>query len=276
MKSIIARQPNTSKQRVNFKHIAIASLLALLPFTVNATAKSVEDSPNWLTIRDSLFPDTAIAQDALITLETPVRAQDAAIVPLSIKVNVQQDDPNPIEKIFLVVDNNPSPIVGIFDMTPNSGIANLSTRVRVNAYSPVRVIARTADGSLHMAANFVKASGGCSAPAGADDMLARQRMGKMKLKDLGQDGSRALQLLISHPNYSGLQMDQLTRHWIPSDYVSDVNITLEGEPVLRFNGGISISENPTFTFHVDKGKKGKLKADVKDSTGRSFSSEWDI
>ncbi|MBE1276408.1 quinoprotein dehydrogenase-associated SoxYZ-like carrier [Enterovibrio baiacu] len=276
MKSIIKRLSNPSKERLTFKYAVIVGLLALQPFTVNATAKSVEDSPNWLTIRDSLFPDTPISEDTLITLETPSRAQDAAIVPLSVKVNVLQDDPNPIETIFLVVDNNPSPIVGTFDMTPNNGIANLSTRVRVNAYSPVRVIARTADGSLHMAANFVKASGGCSAPAGADDMLARQRMGKMKLKELGQGDSRALQLLISHPNYSGLQMDQLTRHWIPSDYVSDVNITLEGEPVLRFNGGISISENPTFTFHVDKGKSGKLKADVKDSTGRSFSSEWDI
>ena len=109
MKSIIERLPNALKERLSFKYIAIACLLILLPLTVNATANSVEDSPNWITIRDRLFPDTPIAEDTLITLETPVRAQDAAIVPLSVKVNVPQNGPNPIEKIFLVVDNNPSP-----------------------------------------------------------------------------------------------------------------------------------------------------------------------
>ncbi len=77
----------------------------------------------------------------------------------------------------------------------------------------------------------------------------------MKLKQREDGEDNALQLLISHPNYSGLQIDQLTRHWIPSDYVSDINITLDGEPVMSFNGGISISENPAFTFHMDKDKK---------------------
>ncbi|KXF80268.1 quinoprotein dehydrogenase-associated SoxYZ-like carrier [Enterovibrio coralii] len=257
---------------------AIAMLSALL-FVLPVTTHAQDDleSANWPLIRDSLFPNQGdLIEDDVVTLISPKRAIDAAIVPLDIKVNVKQDDPNPVEKIYLIVDNNPSPIVGTFDLTPNSGIANISTRVRINAYSPVRAIAQTADGKLHITSNFVKASGGCSAPAGADDVLARQRMGRMKLKDLGSDDTRQLQLLISHPNYSGLQIDQLTRHWIPSDYVSDVNITLEGEPVMSFNGGISISENPTFTFHVDKDKQGKLKADVKDSTGREFSSEWDI
>ncbi|OEE60511.1 quinoprotein dehydrogenase-associated SoxYZ-like carrier [Enterovibrio norvegicus FF-454] len=255
--------------------LLLSAVLALLPML--SFAQSEQESMNWPLIRDSLFPGSPeIIEDDVVTLISPVRALDAALVPLEIKVNVRQDDPNPIETIHLIVDNNPSPIVGTFDMSPNNGVANISTRVRVNAYSPVRVIAKTADGKLHMASNFVKASGGCSAPAGADDLLARQRMGKMKLKDLGNTDTRMLQLLISHPNYSGLQIDQVTRHWIPSDYVSDVQITLEGEPVMQFNGGISISENPTFTFHVDAEKRGKLKADVKDSAGREFSSEWDI
>lgn len=256
--------------------LLLSALLTALP--LQSFAESETDSATWPLIRDSLFPGSPdiVEGEEIVSLSAPKRAIDAALVPLEVKVNVRQDDTNPIERIHLIVDNNPSPIVGSFDMSPNNGVANIATRVRVNAYSPVRVIAQTADGKLHMHSKFVKASGGCSAPAGADDLLARQRMGKMKLKDLAGDDSRMMQLLISHPNYSGLQIDQLTRHWIPSDYVSDVNITLEGEPVMRFNGGISISENPTFTFHLDKGKSGKLKADVKDSTGREFSSEWDI
>lgn len=256
--------------------LLLSALLTALSLPSHAQPET--ESAAWPVIRDSLFPGAPEITEGehVVTLSAPRRAVDAALVPLGVTVHVRQNAPNPIARLYLIVDNNPSPIVGRFDMSPNNGIANIATRVRVNAYSPVRVIAQTADGKLHMHSQFVKASGGCSAPAGADDTLARQRMGRMKLNDLPGDDSRMLQLLISHPNYSGLQIDQLTRHWIPSDYVSDVNITLEGEPVMRFNGGISISENPTFTFHLDKGKSGKLKADVKDSTGRVFSKEWDI
>lgn len=261
---------------MKLKTFILSGLLATMPAA--ALADSSTDSANWPLIRDSLFPGSPeiVESDDVVTLEAPTRALDAALVPIAVKVKERQDAPNPIEKIYLIIDNNPSPIVGTFDMTPNIGIADLSTRVRINAYSPVRVIAQTQDGKLHMNSRFVKASGGCSAPAGADDILARQRMGQMKLKQREDGEDNALQLLISHPNYSGLQIDQLTRHWIPSDYVSDINITLDGEPVMSFNGGISISENPAFTFHMDKDKSGTLKADVKDSTGREFSSQWDI
>ena len=44
-------------------------------------------------------------------------------------------------------------------------MTHLATRVRVNDYSYLRVIAETQSGELHMAQTFVKASGGCSAPA---------------------------------------------------------------------------------------------------------------
>lgn len=261
---------------MNIITLLLSVLLAVLPLAGYAQADT--ESAIWPQIRDSLFPDSPeiMESEDIVSLTAPKRAIDAALVPLNITVHVRQDDPNPIERIHLIVDNNPSPIVGSFDMSPNNGIADIATRIRVNAYSPVRVIAQTADGKLHMHSRFVKASGGCSAPAGADDTLARQRMGQMKLKQMPGEDSRMLQLLISHPNYSGLQIDQLTRYWIPSDYVSDVAITLEGEPVMRFRGGISVSENPAFTFHLKKGKHGTLRADVKDSTGRAFSSEWDI
>ena len=256
--------------------LLLSALLTALP--LQSFAEPETESANWPLIRDSLFPGSPdiVESEEIVSLTAPKRAIDAALVPLEVRVNVRQGDTNPIERIHLIVDNNPSPIVGSFDMSPNNGIANIATRVRVNAYSPVRVIAQTADGKLHMHSKFVKASGVAQPLQVLMTCWRRQRMGRMKLKDLAGENSRMMQLLISHPNYSGLQIDQLTRHWIPSDYVSDVNITLEGEPVMRFNGGISISENPTFTFHLDKGKTGKLKADVKDSTGREFSSEWDI
>ncbi|WP_434362244.1 quinoprotein dehydrogenase-associated SoxYZ-like carrier [Parasalinivibrio latis] len=259
-------------------HPLAVLLLFLLPAGITTAASpSAEKSVNWPGIKNMLFPmDPEIIEDNLITLVTPPRAEDAALVPVTIRFSRNQADPAFIRKIHLVVDNNPSPVVGTFTMTRENGIADISTRIRVNAYSHVRAIAETADGTLHMTTNYVKASGGCSAPAGADDELAKKRMGKMKLRSQFENDIRSLQLLVSHPNYSGLQIDQITRLWIPSDYVNQVNVTMNSQQVMSFTGGISISENPSFTFHLDPSQKGELKAEVKDSSGRAFAQSWAV
>ena len=74
---------------------------------------------------------------------------------------------------------------------------------------------------------------GCSAPMAKDPEAAEANMGLMKLRQFGAaegtaEGagmSRAeAQLMIRHPNNSGLQMDQLTRLYIPAHFVRDVTI----------------------------------------------------
>lgn len=232
---------------------------------------------NWPIIRANLFAaDREIYADDTISLVTPKRADNAAIVPITVNANIKQTPDLYIKKIYLVVDNNPSPVVGVFTMSQHNGLASLSTRIRVNAYSDVRAIAETSDGKLHMASNFVKASGGCSAPAGTNDEEAIKRRGKMKLRQQKHDDLVQMQLLISHPNYSGLQIDQLTRHWIPADYVNEFQISFDNDAVIAFAGGISISENPSLKFYVKPEKIGTVLAEVKDSQGREFSQTWPL
>src|SRR3546814_3060170 len=101
-----------------------------------------------------------------------------------------------------------------------------------------------------MAADYVKASGGCSAPASSDQEAALARMGQMRLKQLGTWRQNALseaQFMVSHPNYSGFQQDQVSQLWIPPHYVRRIELTLGGREILSFDGDISISENPTST-----------------------------
>jgi sulfur-oxidizing protein SoxY len=256
---------------------------ALLCFSLAAFAslaaadEADEPSPQWPAIKQALFPgNPVIVEDDLLTLTTPARAADAAIVPLSLRANVDQSGDVYIEKVYLVIDANPAPVAGTFSLSRINGSVGLSTRVRVNAYSHVRAIAETSDGKLHMTTNFVKASGGCSAPAGTNDELAQKHRGEMKLRQRLVGDAAELQLMISHPNYSGLQIDQLTRYWIPPDYVNDVQLWLDDEPVLAFTGGISISENPSFSFFVRPGQKGTLKAIVRDSEDREYRHEWPV
>ena len=102
----------------------------------------------------------------VIVLEAPPRAEDAAIVPIAIRARFEQKPERFIRKVWLVIDDNPSPIAAIFSYTLDSGRADIETRVRVDEYSHVRAIAETDDGGLYMATRYVKASGGLLGAAG--------------------------------------------------------------------------------------------------------------
>ena len=79
--------------------------------------------------------------------------------------------------------------------------------------------------------------------------------------------------LISHPNFSGLQFNQLTRAEIPADFINYLKIEQDGELILKAFPDISLSENPTVTFnYINSG--GPLKVQVEDSEGRSFKQEF--
>ncbi len=244
-----------------------------------AVVAAAEDDP-WPDLREALFEDRQIQPgDGVIRLEAPYRAYDAAIVPITLAAEMPQTPERYIKTITLIIDNNPAPVAAVFTMTPHSGTAKISTRVRINAYTNVRAVAETSDGMLYMATKFVKASGGCSAPASKDQDKAMARLGRMKLKQstpvrLGQPNEA--QLLISHPNYSGLQMDQVTRHYIPAYFVQDVTISYGNETIMTVEGAISLSEDPSFHFSFVPEGPGALTVEVRDTEDAVFTRSWPV
>jgi sulfur-oxidizing protein SoxY len=257
-----------------------AALLALcLPAAAGAQIKSgdnPEASPIWRKVRTSLFENRPIAKatDELLLLEAPVRAEDAAIVPIALRTRLVQTRARYIDKLYLLIDNNPSPVAAIFQFTPDSGRADIETRVRIDEYTHVRAVAELNDGSLHMATRWVKASGGCSAPPGKDAQAALATLGRMRLRvddAAGPPGQPVLaQLMISHPNNSGLAMDQATRQYTPAHFVRKVNISYAGRLLLSADVDFSISENPNFRFWFVPQGAGELKAEVVDSRELRF------
>ena len=263
---------------------AAFALLACLLAPVAAQLKSGDDpeaSEVWKKVRASLFesrPITWPADDVLV-LEAPARAEDAAIVPISISTRLAQSPSRYIDRLWLVIDNNPSPISAIFTFTPQSGRADIETRVRIDEYTHVRAIAETNDGKLYMTTRFVKASGGCSAPPGKDPQAALATLGRMKFRvegEVDQNKPVLAQLMISHPNSSGLAMDQATRQFTPSHFVRKVDVSYAGKPVMSADVDFSISENPNFRFYFVPQGAGELKAEVVDSNELRFESALKI
>ncbi|CAB3752359.1 quinoprotein dehydrogenase-associated SoxYZ-like carrier [Paraburkholderia solisilvae] len=231
--------------------------------------------PRWVDFKEGTFKDRAIDThaDAVIKLDAPARAADGAVVPIAIAAQFPQTPAHYIKKVYLFIDENPEPYAGSFSFTPDSGFATIETRVRVEDYTFMRAIAETNDGKLYSSVRFVKASGGCSAPAGKDDAAAEANAGLVRLTVQGQTtpGKPQLaQLMIRHPNRTGMAMNQVTRNYATAYFVRKVTVSYGDKPVMIADVNFSISENPNFRFWFVPRGDGELKAHVEDTKNRQF------
>jgi sulfur-oxidizing protein SoxY len=231
--------------------------------------------PRWVDFKDGTFKGRPVDShgDAVIKLDAPARAADGAVVPIAVTAQFPQTPARYIKKVYLFIDENPEPYAGSFSFAPESGFATIETRVRVEDYTFMRAIAETNDGRLYSSVRFVKASGGCSAPAGKDDAAAEANAGLVRLTLQGQSvpGKPQLaQLMIRHPNRTGMAMNQVTRNYATAYFVRKVTVSYADKPVMVADVNFSISENPNFRFWFVPRGDGELKARVEDTKSRQF------
>ena len=244
-----------------------------------AVAQALAQQDSWPSLAAQLFDGRAVKDGSgIVAIDAPYRAEDAALVPVGIRSLLPIRDARRLLGITLVVDENPSPLAATFTFGASSGTRSLSTRVRVDSYTNLHAVAELTDGQLYAAERFVKAAGGCSAPAAkqeADSIpLGTMRFRQFPPATDGEPDRGEAQLLIRHPNYSGMQMDQVTRLYIPAHFVKSVRIRQGQDLLLAVQGGISISENPSFRFDYRPNGATSFSAEIEDSDGRSFRQEW--
>lgn len=258
---------------------AIVSVAAITMAAHPAFARDANppaDNEIWQGIAQDLYGDnvSAIENTTRIAMDAPYRALDAAVVPLNIMIPADLT-PN-VSKLTLVIDKNPAPVVARFAFGTAAGLGErrLSTRVRIDMYSHVRALVELKDGRILMVAKYVKAAGGCSAPALKDMDAALANIGKMKVRQHVAKSSSSLtqeaQLMIRHPNYSGMQMNQVTGYYIPAKFVEEIEVRKGNDLVFQMTGGISLSENPNIRFTYAAGGNDPLIVKARDTDGKSF------
>lgn len=248
-----------------------------------------EEDPNaraerWTDLKHAVFGDRVVTDGTgVIALDAPARAEDAALVPVSVSLAAGGGTGGgKVKAVWLLVDGNPSPLAGTFKFGPAADPRRLKTRVRIDQYSLVHAVAETEDGRLFASERYVKAAGGCSAPSTKDPQLAMSRLGQMRLKLDGEeqllhDGEATnAQLLISHPNNNGMQVDQLTHNFVPPRYIQDVTVRYGDALVLSVDADISLSEDPVITFGFVPQGPGPIRVDVLDSTQAKFHREFPV
>jgi sulfur-oxidizing protein SoxY len=235
-----------------------------------------ERATRWQALQQALFPGRSLKDGAgIVVLEAPPRALDAALVPIGIDLSSVK----PIKSVYLVIDGNPSPLAGHFTFGPKADPHNLKLRVRVDQYTYMHAIAESQDGQLFVATKFVKASGGCSAPAGGDDATALQDIGQMKLRLVGNfvpgKPDQAV-LMVRHPNFNGMQMNQITRYYTPPRFIRTIDATYEGSSIFHLDSDISMSTDPVITFGFVPQGKGEMKIVVRDSKDTTFDHSFEV
>ncbi len=267
----------------HFRLLCIAGLLGAAFVARPAPAATAEAYDPWPGLVQDIFNNRPMNDGAdVIAIEMPYRAEDAAIVPVTLRSKLAPGDTRRVKTITLVIDQNPAPMAAKFELGPDANVSEISTRVRVNNYTDVHAVAELSDGKLYVAKTYVKASGGCSAPADKNADEAKARLGQMRYRQFAKanqgpvSGAREAQIMIGHPNNSGLQMDQVTQLYIPPFFVNELRLTQDDSLVLAMEGGISISEDPNIRFtYVSNGAK-RFRAEARDTDGHVFEHEWKL
>ncbi len=215
-----------------------------------------------------------------IQLKAPYAAEDATIVPIRIKVGVnQKPTKHDIKRISIYIDKNPDMHVATFNFTSLSGKAELYMRVRVNENSFIRAIAETSDGKFWESKSFVRARGACSAPPPVSIEDSKTRMGKMRLKvyDLEYDSPTLVKLQIFHPQITGFQPVKIGGKGIPpAFYINTITATFNGEQIFNAETSYAISMDPAIAFYFVPDGEGILKITATDTKENIYEHEHEV
>jgi sulfur-oxidizing protein SoxY len=258
----------------------IAACLAVTLAT--PIARAAEDDSarehRWEALAATIFPGRHVTPaPGFVGIDAPARAMDAALVPVTLTLPTDRKLKSPdLKSVYLIVDENPSPIAAHVVFGPAADGQVLTLRIRVDQYTNLHAVAETADGQLYATARFIKAAGGCSAPGSETPEIALREAGRMKLRLHDQAGVEAADLLIRHPNFNGMQMDQVTQLYTPARYINRIDISYNGRAVLHMDTDISLASDPVIGFGFKSDGTGTLTVDVADTANATWHQDFPV
>ncbi|SDJ27310.1 quinoprotein dehydrogenase-associated SoxYZ-like carrier [Salipiger marinus] len=257
-----------------------------------AAGPVMAEDPVWPGIAAQLYGDRPLRDGAsVIAIDAPYRSANDART--QIAAQVVAPDGLQIGQIALVLDNNPMPVSAVLALAEPQARVFVDVTLRVNGPTPLHVVAETSDGQLWVAESFVKTSGlgACSAPPGTDPELALATLGQIEISaggplpgdatarlsalTSGAAAQKRLDVALSHPSHSGMQMDQVTLLFTPMRYVEQVQIDLDGAPYATVTGSISLSENPAVSLSVPRATR-QVAVTMQDTDGTVSRAQKDL
>src|SRR3712207_3573962 len=95
--------------------IAATCLWSAVCIAADANEETAASNERWAELQKLIFPNRSINDGAaVIQLDAPPRAMDAALVPFTITLPGEKQ----IKSVFLIIDNNPGPLAAHFTFGP--------------------------------------------------------------------------------------------------------------------------------------------------------------
>ena len=131
-----------------------AAVLAVPRWLFAARPDAAFDADNAETVLGDLF-DGPVTESDQITLKVPDIAENGAVVPVTVSTTLAD-----VESISMIVEKNPTPLVAMFQLSPQS-VPDVSIRMKMGESSMVRTVVK-AGGKYYSASKEVKVTiGGC-------------------------------------------------------------------------------------------------------------------
>ncbi|HOY71308.1 MAG TPA: quinoprotein dehydrogenase-associated SoxYZ-like carrier [Methylotenera sp.] len=225
----------------------VKTLFSFFLFLQSSFAHAAPIVENWKVIHEAFFNGREVREaKEQISIQAPEQAEDASLVPFAFKADFAS---HIIQKIYLFTDANPILHTATFFPASNTQQFSVSTRIRLEKNSVVRVIAETQEGTLWMAqANIRTPGGGCGGGGYSDEAQLRESAGKMKLRH--QENTQ-FAFNIKHPMRTGFErtaQGYFAKAW----YINHLSFKNGDLELLKIEVGPGISADPYFLFSTQQ------------------------
>ncbi|HYD16128.1 MAG TPA: quinoprotein dehydrogenase-associated SoxYZ-like carrier [Hyphomicrobium sp.] len=268
----MVRRPNLS---------LLPALLAAVSLTAVALPAKAGDA--WPGIHAEAFGGRTLHDGrGIVTLTAPYRPEDVRSVPLA--ADIALDGGRTIKSVSFVVEMNPSPVAAVFKMGEGRSRAHISTNIRLDQQSDVRVIVEASDGQLYMAEQLVKFAGGqasCSAPPVGDPAEIAANIGKMDFAGVGAKPTASHQTAraryaLNHPNHTGMVLDPISLLYIPLLMVDRIEARQGDELIFEMTGSITLAQNPVVEFDYVTNGAAEMSVTAHDTSGAAWTRRFPI
>lgn len=251
------------------RRLAVRLTLVMLLAAAGPCPASNNDplaSPVWDTIQKQYLAGQKVIFDERVQVTAPARAEDSLNVPVKVDASTLTG----VEEVMVLTDLNP--IVKVLEFRPRASVAALSFRIKVEQATPVRAIARTADGVWHVGGTWVDAAGGgCTAPSvgrNAGDWWTA--LGKVDARLWDRAKYDRLRFGVRHPMDTGLAPG------IPAFHLTMLSVhDNTGATLMEISTYEPVSENPVFTVDFLPGSTPALPLQLRglDTNGNRVAAE---
>ncbi|QTF92046.1 thiosulfate oxidation carrier complex protein SoxZ [Halomonas sp. BM-2019] len=254
--------PLTRRPLSRRRLLAGLGLMALAPL-------ALADGP-WqrLDVAGELLGDSRPTTEGLV-LELPHVSEDGAAVPLSVRFEGSLGDDDHLAEIHLFATGNPNPEIASFALSPEAGLPEISTRVRLNESQQVIAIARSQQGETFATAREVRITVSGCLMRGDDQPPAPLSNPRVSLPErISNGGAAEVRTLISHPMETGLR-EGADGETLPRHIIERFTVSLNGETAFAARLHQSVSANPYLRFHLSPREDAEVVIEWQDDTGES-------